>query len=232
MGLTPQKTYAGGGVILLVNSEDKDFIVFPMRSNDAPVNPGAHSGFFGGIEASNEQEQLNPDLICIREFQEELLITSLDRKVYHLVFPDEGSKTNKHTNKLITLWKSEMEVTVEDDHQQIISGKKLRSIEYSEHDGWKRILIVRFAIPALSEVRFFDGETKSDYPPCGLLDRQIDVFDLGKFQDWWFNRGSLSLVSAAPFKTGRSIDQGFISRERNKISSSLILALNIWRWWE
>lgn len=223
-----EKKYAGGGVILILNAKDKskEYIVLPKRSNDAPINPGAHSGFFGGVDIEKEEENY-PDLISIRELHEELLITSRGREIfYELKFPNHDfDLISEETKKLRCLWNNDKEADIKEKCIPIL-GEILDSIEYIESGGRKRILMAKFDIPSLDEIRLFDGETKEDHPVKGLLDRQIDVFYFRDFKEWWFNRSTPALLSEVSFKSGKKVSKGFIINENNKISPSFILALN------
>jgi hypothetical protein len=235
------KEYTGGGVILLLNQGNDDFIVLTKRSEDTLVNPNSHSGFFGGAEKKDKNE---PKSIAYRELNEELLITTSDKnkskkKVFYLRPGDQPkkptiTKITKIVKKSIELWNKKLtgEYQIPKDRRKYhpLNSSREKIVEYVEHDGWKRIYIPTFNHKdSLDKLIFLDCETKDEYPRKYLLDRQIDIFRLKDFKDWWLSNNSLCLKARLSFKSGRMIASGWIVRENKRISPSLVLALNQWR---
>lgn len=229
------KKYTGGGVILLLNQGNDDYIVLEKRSDGAAVNPNSHSGFFGGAEKGEE-----PKSIALRELNEELLITTKDKdKVFYLPLDNQSKKADitNIVEESITLWNKKLpdneKINTRSNYYPLdlnsSKKKKVKYVEYLEDDGWKRIYILTFNHKdSLDELIFFDCETKYEYPRKDLLDRQIDIFRLKDFKEWWFSNNPLCLEAYLSFKSGRMIVSGCITRENKRISPSLVLALNQW----
>ena len=227
------ETYAGGGVILLFNQSNDDYIVLAKRTEDAKVNPNSHSGFFGGAEAEDKND---PKLIASRELNEELLVTTKDKKKVFYLRLDGRTKEIDIVKDSAKLWnkklsKDEISVNIDDYHPlEPGSSRKTMLVKYIEHDGRKKIFIPTFNLEeSLDELIFFDCETKDEHPRGNLLDRQIDIFRFKEFKEWWLSNNSLCLKAHLSFKSGRVVASGWIVRENKRISPSLILALN--QWW-
>ncbi len=226
--------YAGGGVILIIKQEEEKYIIFPKRSEGADViNPGSHSGFFGGVDEDKKEEFTKPRLISSRELSEELLIISREKqKIYGIKIDGGHNEENikKFIKELCILWITERSyLDIEQEVPiKLIKATEIEEIEYIEQEGRKQILKVEIELPEfLDKIYLLDGETKEEKPtPKGLIDRQIDVFNFEEFKKWWFENENSTLNATLSFKSGREIRRGFISREKNKISPSLIQSLN------
>ena len=227
--------YSGGGVILILQTKNKEkYIVLTKRSDNAPVNPGVHSGFFGGIEKKYKEK--NPELIGARELIEEICITSKDyQKIYPLQIktkPEIPQKIREYPEKhFLRLWRYEKKLNLGSDINFIKEKKRVENISYIEYDGRKKIMVAQFNLKFdLKNIIILDGETCCEKPPCCLLDREIDVFSLKEFKKWWLDGKEKDTLKAKfSFKTAKKNKKGCIKREKNKISPSLVLALN--KWW-
>ncbi len=232
------KEYSGGGVILLLQTKNKEkYIILVKRSDNAPVNPGTHSGFFGGVDDNNINEKSNPELIGARELIEEVCFTSKNhQKIYPLRIKTK-SKISKEVleypkKHFIRLWNYEKKLNLGTDIKFIESQNNNKGIDYIENDGHKKIIVAQFNLNFnLNERIILDGETVCEDPPACLLDREVNVFNLKEFKNWWlYGKNGDIIRTKYSFQTGKKIKKGHIKRDEDKLSPSLVLALN--KWWE
>lgn len=230
------KEYASAGILpILKMNNGKKYIVLTKRTEDAKTNPGSHSGFFGWTD---KNEINDPGLTAQREALEEILIFSSEKKeVYNLVFKKEVVFNNDETVKLIKLWnKKKKDLNLPEESIVSINPSIIKKVEFVECNGRTEVFILEcdFTQLNLDDFYFFDGEKNeklSDDDEKSLLDRQINFFEFNSFKDWWLNNKAGSLSADISFKTGEKVRNSFIDRENtNKISPTLVLALN--KWWD
>jgi len=227
--------YSSSGGLPIFKIKGSKYIILAKRSDDANTNPGSHSGFFGW--ADNESESLDPDSITRRELLEEILIASKDQeKAYNLVFKSKDvCKQNNITKTLINLWNKEKRFNIKKDNIISIDPFSTEKVEFIEPSGRTKIFILEFDLDKFDldfdNMYLFDGETKKDLPePKGLLDRELDVFNLFDFKKWWNDCTIATLNATVSYKAGnQEITKGSIDRKtKNKISPTLVLTLNKW----
>jgi hypothetical protein len=224
------KKYYGSGIIPILSIEGRKYIVLVKRTDDATVNPSMHSGFFGGVECSRPEEFDNPNLIASREISEEFFIVLQEGKFFYTLVIDGGylkEQCDEFSKPIISLWNTEKGFKIKNEVVGSVATKITNEVDYAELDGLKKVLVVEFELP--EDFLLLDGETKDEHPkPKGLLDRQIDLFDLVEFKKWWLGNESTALTACHSFIGACKIRRGFISRDKAKISPSLVLVLNGW----
>lgn len=226
---TRSKEYVGGGAVLVVKNNRKEYIVLVKRSDDAKHNPGAHSAFFGWAEKGDAN---NPVLVASRELNEELLLVNRRRNTaYSLLLP--GSENLHDAAKIaeegIRLWQKEKGVILP-RRIEPLPVKILKTMEYIEDIGRIKGFVVRADIKnSLGRIDFFDGETKHENPRSALLDRRIDLFELQTFRRWWLE-GKIGrpIKATASFRGGIKIKPCRLIRAQDNLSPSFIFALNAW----
>ncbi|MCX6764710.1 MAG: hypothetical protein NTU58_03385 [Candidatus Nealsonbacteria bacterium] len=225
---------------ILKTEDNKQYIVLVKRSDDAKTNPGSHSGFFGW--ADSDEESLDPEVIAHRELLEELFIISKDgNKAFNLIFKKNTDskykikKPKNYTQNLIKAWRKEKGIEIKDEIkiQSVIREEDFKSFDFIDLNGKTKVYILKFNLPLdTNDICIFDGEAKKEFtePPEDLLDREIDVFNLDEFKNWWCENSKGSLNAEISFKTGKQkIIKGFIDRKnKNKISPTLLIILNKW----
>jgi len=235
---TIMKTFLSGGVLPILKMGDgKRYLILVKRSVDAKTNSDSHSGFFGW--ADNKKEESNPEAIAYRELLEELFIISKNQKrVFNLFFKDDidpkqyGIKEPKeHTEDLIAVWNKEKGFKIAKDISSIINEPNPVGIECIDGGKAKKVYIAEFNFSLnFGDIALLDGEAKQESPAIhDLLDREINVFDLDDFKEWWCENKRDVLKAEFSFQGGKPILKGFIDRKsKNKISPVLLAVLNQW----
>lgn len=223
------KKYAGGGVILVLKNNHKEYIVLVKRSSDAKHNPDMYSAFFGWAD---KHDANNPLFTAARELNEEILIVNHERnRTYALVLPETTFRyATKITKEGMRLWKKEKGISIP-DRIEPLPAKILKTIEYIEDIGRIKRFVVQAEIKnPIGDIIFFDCETKHENPGRVLLDRRIDLFELQTFQRWWLEGGLGSVIKAAvSFRGGKRIKPCKLIRAQDNLSPSFVFALN--KWW-
>lgn len=218
---------------MLITAHGKNYIALVKRSADARHNPNLHTGFFGWIDSMAERR--NPILGGSRELAEEIIVA--DKKlgqIYGFYTPKglPAYKLEVIAKENQKLWAEEKNVNLP-RKIKIVRPRVIKTLEYIEDIGRiKRLVVCASITTPLKDLYFLDSETRSDEPRCGLLDRRIDIFDLLRFKKWWLYAPIGTVIEAErSFTTGKLMKtRGLITKDKNNISPSFMLALN--KWWD
>jgi len=224
--------YVGGGAILIIENADdgKDYLALVKRSDDTKVNPGVHSGFFGGSEPGTIEEEL-PRYTTYRELREELLII-WGNNIFGIVTPKidarKVSKSPDNIKGLYKVWNEKAGINLKNPKYREIKSREVKLLDYFESkENRKSISILRIKLP-VGECIFLDGEglelNDESINPNGLLDRRIDLVELNMFKKWWREDGVKSLTADFSYQGAKRIDPSKIK----KLSPSLARALTEW----
>jgi len=232
-----KKNYFAAGILPVIKIGNKEYLVLVKRTKDALSSPGSHS-LFGG--EADEGENLDPDSIAQRESLEEIFIFNKRREEsYNLIFEDNNynKEYEEKTTNLIKLWNEKMnlegkELTIPEKPIVQINPYFRKDEEFNIPSlGKIKIIILKFEIKetSIKDLIIFDGEGSEENDQEKILDRQIDLFEINQFKEWWLNKKENILNSNFTFQEGRENQkETFISKEKDKISPGLIYVLDKW----
>lgn len=228
MERSKSKKYTGGGAILVLKNNGKEYVALVKRSDDARHNPRRHSAFFG---LADKEDANNPIRTCSRELNEEILIVDrAGNNTYALLLPGvDFREAAKVTKESVALWGKEKGITLP-GRIEPLRVKILKRLDYIEDIGRIKSFVVQAEIKSsLDKLVFFDGETKHEHPRRGLLDRRIDLLELRLFKRWWLESpmGS-SIKAAASFRGGKRIKPCRLIKTCSTLSPGFMIALNAW----
>jgi len=224
--MTNEKKYTGSGIVLIVNFNGKKYYALNKRTTGpGVVAPDTHAGFFGGTD--NDEEKTDPLWAGCRETYEELLILNKKTlKTISLILDEDcvdGQRENfeKETERLRKAWEQKMGVELNPEIGEIIISNK-KEVEFIDIDGLKMIWIVEIDLDIENNV-LLDCETS---PEGRIFDRQIDLFEVNKFQEWWKDDASRELIADYSHKSGvKAVNRG--RADKSKIVSTLLMTIGL-----